>query len=106
MAMPMNERSWNTKLNRAVVGPNAASCKDDTCPQQALSIRDIIGSARTNPSAGRAKRSIDFSSVVVVMGWLGAVSSSGEDVEELGIGWVLEYNRRCCGLLIDFLNIE
>lgn len=97
MAMPMNERSWNTKLNRAVVGPNAASCKADTCPQHALSIRDIIGSARTNPKAGRAKRSIDFSSVVVVV-WLGVVSSSGEDVEELGIGRVLEYIWHGCGL--------
>jgi hypothetical protein len=43
---------------------------------------------------------------VVVVEWLGAVSSSGEDVEELGFGWVLEYNRHCCCLCIDFLNIE
>mmetsp|Transcript_50339 Transcript_50339/g.96137 ORF Transcript_50339/g.96137 Transcript_50339/m.96137 type:complete len:205 (-) Transcript_50339:841-1455(-) len=51
-------RNWNiipTNPKMVVFGPRAASPMEDICPTQAVSTKDMRGSANTAPIAGRAK---------------------------------------------------
>lgn len=62
---------WNTKLKMDVFGPSAARLSVLARPTQAVSMRDMSGSARSDPKAGSASASISCVSLAFQNLWTG-----------------------------------